>query len=187
MIDRVLIAIIKNLNDELKSILNTENSPVILTTLVEQSGSQPVGTENKIVCTVVNLVQEKMYSEHAVYHKSTEQNPAIKLNLYLLISANFNSQNYKDGLRILSAVIGFFQTKRVFVPANTPNLPQQVEKVTLEIHNLELNELSHFWGAIGAKYMPSIIYKLRMISISQDRIKQIVPDVKRVEDDLGLN
>lgn len=187
MIDRTLAAIIKNLNDDLKSILNTENAPVILTNLVEQSGSTPVGTENKIVCTVVSLVQEKLYSEHPTFNRSVDQNPAINLNLYLLFSANYNSQNYTDGLRILSAVIGFFQNKKLFVPANTPNLPQQVEKLTLEIHNLELNELSHFWGAIGAKYMPSVIYKMRMISITQNRIKQIVPDVKRVQNDLGLS
>ena len=52
-----------------------------------------------------------------------------------------------------------------------------LEKLTMEIFNLPINELSHIWSGIGAKYVPSIIYKIRMLTIQEEIIKKEVPSV----------
>jgi len=55
--------------------------------------------------------------------------------------------------------------------SNTPQLSPKIEKLTFEIVNLDMQSLNQLWGTIGGKYMPSILYKVRMLSFDQKYIK----------------
>jgi hypothetical protein len=89
----------------------------------------------------------------------------------LLLSANFQQSNYEEGLGLLSAAISFFQYTAVLNHQNTPELDSSVEKLVFEIVNLNIQELSQIWGIHGGKYLPSVLYKVRTVTISEDIVQ----------------
>ncbi|MCB0375966.1 MAG: DUF4255 domain-containing protein, partial [Sinomicrobium sp.] len=99
--------------------------------------------------------------------------------IYLLLSMLFNEKQYPEGLKWLSGAIGFFQSHPVFNHENMSDFPASIRKVTCEIVNLNIQDMSHFWGALGAKYQPSIIYKLRMLSIQEGDIPEVLPQIQQ--------
>ena len=103
----------------------------------------------------------------------------------MLAAANYNAENYNEALKLLSTVIGVFQSQPYFEKADFPNMEAPLEKLTFEIFNLPINELSHIWNGIGAKYVPSLIYKVRMITIDQDAKTDFIPDTTGLQGNLN--
>ena len=92
--------------------------------LINLDGSVTNNIENKVVISVINLEHEKTVKHMGGYiaddqGKFGKVNPPIYLNLYLLISANYNSENYLEALKMLSTVIGFFSVLINFYTRNT--------------------------------------------------------------------
>ena len=85
-----------------------------------------------------------------------------------MVGASFDSKLNKEALKFLSAAISFFQHKKVFTPVDTPSLDSSIDKVIFEIVNLDYKDLSSVFGTLGAKYMPSVMYKMRMVTIEED-------------------
>lgn len=50
--------------------------------------------------------------------------------------------------------------------------------LTIESSNLEANELSHLWAAIGSKIVTSVLYNLRLSVIEDIAIKKSVTTIK---------
>ena len=87
-------------------------------------------------------------------------------------------------------IIEFFQGHSVFDRSNTPMLSSNIDKVTLDYVNLDFNELNNLWSLIGAKYIPSTVYKLRMLTFNQNMIREDVPGIIKgadALDDLASN
>jgi hypothetical protein len=110
-------------------------------------------------------------------------NPEIRLNIYILLAANFT--NYKTGLQFISAGIRFFQSKNVFTPGNTPGLDSSIEKIIVDLYTLSLEQQHHLWGILGSKYLPSVMYRLRMVIINENSNFGDVPLVERVQYNLN--
>lgn len=180
MIDKALNIITDFLNQELKMVYGLSSDVVIASSLVNPDGSVSKNIENKIVVSVINIEQETFIKTssnyktdgNTIYHKAV---PPINLNLYLLISANYDSSNYLESLKMLSTVITSFQANPYFNKNEHPNMAAPLEKLTLEIYNVPITEQSHIWSGIGAKYLPSIVYRLRMITLQEERIKKEIP------------
>ena len=105
------------------------------------------------------------------------------MNLYLLLSANYNADNYIEALKMLSTVIGVLQATKVFKHDTHPELDSSIGQLSFEIYNVPVQELSHVWSGIGAKYVPSIVYKVRMISIYKQQIQEQVAGVGGLQAD----
>lgn len=182
MIDKALNIITDFLNQELKMVYGLSSDVVIVSSLVNPDGSVSKNIENKIVVSVINIEQETFLKSLSNY-KPTAGNlygkvaPPINLNLYLLISANYSSSNYLESLKMLSTVITSFQANPYFAKNEHPNMAALLEKLTLEIYNVPITELSHIWSSIGANYIPSIVYRARIITLQEDRIKKEIPPV----------
>ncbi len=175
MIEKALSFIAEYLNNELKLTFGLDDNVVALSSLINPDGSITENIENKIILTVINLEQETTVKLNRQYIQDQQSfakvAPPIYLNVYLLVAANYSSVNYMEALKILSRVIGVFQTNTYFNGQQQADFPQELEKLTLEIFNIPINELSHIWSGIGAKYVPSIIYKVRMITIDGGVVK----------------
>ena len=52
-----------------------------------------------------------------------------------------------------------------------------LEKLSLELLNLSIHEVNNVWSILGAKYMPSIVYKVRMLAVQENWIAERVPTV----------
>lgn len=170
MIHNILQVISKDLNTFLKMRFQSSEDIVLLSELVNNAdGSFAVAGENKMVCTLMNVEQERLHANSPMGAKAM-LNPPFNLNLYVLFSAFYNPANYFEALKALSYTIGFFQSKPLFTPANTPNLDPGVDKITIELANTNVEDQSSMWTAIGAKHLPCALFKIRMLSISADRM-----------------
>lgn len=165
MIYSVLNTISDKLNAYLKTRFGIAEDKAILSNIVNQSGNPAIAEVDKMVITLVNVQEETVSSRK---NSSDYGRRPINLNMYVLISAYFDDNNYPEALKFLSACLSFFQANNVFSPANTPDLHPNIDKLTFEIVNQDLQNQSHLWGTLGGKYMPSVIYKVRMITLKED-------------------
>ena len=187
MIAKALTFVSDFLNREVKMNFGIDEDRVVVSSLINPDGTVTENVENKIVISVINLEHETTMKSLGNYVGSGADfgkvSPPVYLNLYLLISANYNSGNYLEALKMLSAVVGIFQSNTFFTKQDNPDMPDPLNKLTFEIFNLPINELSHIWSGIGAKYVPSIIYKVRMITLREDLVQKEVSGVSGLKGD----
>lgn len=186
MISKALTFISDFLNSEIKLTHGIDEDRVVVGSLINPDGTVTENIENKVIISVINLEHETVAKSLGNYINADgnsfgKVSPPVYLNLYLLVSANYNAGNYLEALKMLSTVISVFQANTYFTQQHHPEMKSPLEKLTLEIFNLPINELSHIWSGIGAKYVPSIIYKVRMISFKDDNISKEIPGLSGVQ------
>ncbi len=162
-----------------------------------ESTTSGVNFDDKIVFTLVNIEEEstlknapfvkKEFSNPAQY-----ENPPVFLNLYLLITAcnkSADNKSYTDALERLSLVIAFFQSKNSFSSASSVSgttaafTSEDVLQLSIrhEIYTLTFEQVNHLWGTLGGKQMPFVMYKLRLIAITQRKLLREVPLIEEIE------
>lgn len=80
-----------------------------------------------------------------------------------MFMANFSAKNYSDGLAAISYVISFFQQNPWFNQASAPDLGPEINKISMEMANLDPVDINYVMGMLGTKYLPSVFYKLRLL------------------------
>lgn len=163
MIHLALNTIIQELNSYLRQASAIPEDKAILSDLVDQEGSMAFSGKNKVVGMLTAIGHE-----HTTPYQSppgtARPNPPVLLNLNLLFAAYFPS-DYPEALRFISLTLAFFQNKQVFTHQNSPDLPSGIEKLTVELNDLDQQAQNQLWSAIGTKMMPSISVKVRMLSL----------------------
>ena len=86
------------------------------------------------------------------------------------ITAGTTATIQADQADIDAGTIGFFQAHPVFDRASAPELDARFERLTMEIENLNTTELSNLWGILGSRYLPSVLYRLRMVTIDEGQV-----------------
>ncbi|RAJ06503.1 uncharacterized protein DUF4255 [Chitinophaga skermanii] len=173
----------KLLRDQLDSYIQTQSpsadSHVVLDNVATlETPDRPPGAEERVILSMVNI-EEEATLKNGMHFSSRNQsvaysNPPLHLNLYMLVSANY--KNYEDALLRLSQVLQFFQGKNSFTLQNSPsesniNLGEEAARLQLilELFSLSFEQLNHLWGALGGKQMPSVLYKVRQVTITENR------------------
>lgn len=188
MIGDTLQLIADQLNTFFKFRFDTEEDKVVLDTIVNPDGQVEVSNLNKVVITLINIQQEKLtrnynsYKSHA-NNEFSKAKPVVTINLFVAISCLFSEHNYSQALTFLSAVINFFQNKYAFTHENTPLLNQSIGKLIFEMENFSAQEMSHLWGVIGSKYVPSVVYKVSVFNYTGSEIDHIIPATIKPESD----
>jgi hypothetical protein len=183
LIGKVLELIRQKLDEYFKVADSRAEEWVILSNIVDQEGRMFAAAKDKIVMMLVNIKHETVISTYTAAAKSRTSAyqvvPApIYIDLYVLFFANFYDDNYRQGLAMISRTISFFQQNPWFNAANMPDLPPAIDRLTMEISNLDLLEVNYLMGLIGAKYLPSIYYKLRMLPFTSEAILGVVSPVE---------
>jgi hypothetical protein len=181
MIDKALKFILAELNNYLDASFPGNEKTAVLASLSNPDDSVPLGIDNKLVLTLVNIERETAVGstgfvsrQGAAYGKT---NPTLFLNLYVLLSASY-ANNYADGaLRMLSHAMAFFQAKWGFDPQNSADFPPGMSQLSMEVVSLSMSELSTLWAVLGANYLPSVVYKLRMVTVQEDWVITPIPGV----------
>jgi Pvc16 N-terminal domain len=153
---------------------------VVLGNLVDHEGKPFPGAENKLVMFLGNVEYEASMSlpgRTAQLNGDTYVSVAAPrlINVWLLFVANFYNQSYPDGLDILSRTIAFFQQHPRFTHDSDPALDPRIEKLTVEMVNLDFMQLNYVMSMTGAKYLPMVCYKMRMIPFTSEAIQATVP------------
>jgi hypothetical protein len=159
---------------------------VILSDVADHEGHAHEEAKNKIVMLLANIQHETVISTYApavpaggnTYSIVT---PPLYIDLFVLFFANFYDKRYSDGLGMISGTISFFQQNPWFTHQNLPGLDPAIEKLTFEITNLDLVDLSYLMGMLGTKYLPSVYYKVRMLPFRGPLIQGEVPAVQGLE------
>jgi len=185
MIATALKYVTEFLNKKIKLQYGLDSNPVVLSSLINPDGTVTENIENKLILSLINIEQETAVNNTQQYHPAGDGSfdkkaPPISLNLYLLASANYDSKNYPEALKMISTLIGVFQANPYLNPENDPDMPSSIDLLRFEIFNIPIKELSHIWSGIGAKYVPSIIYKVRMLTIQEDQITDEIPGISGV-------
>ena len=108
-----------------------------------------------------------------------KQKRPLCLNLKVLVSSNFES-NYEDALKYLGKVIGFFHTNNVFSHENSPTLDQDIQRLIVEINPNDTDDMYHIWSMAGISYLPSIIYRVRMLAFASE-VSKVLPALKGMQ------
>lgn len=148
------------LNDFLKKKLNTNESKVILNRVVNADGSPPKENDNKIVFTLINIEEEISLQQTALKVNTTNKIGKNFHTIYILVHSNF--EYYAESLELLDFTIDFFIENPIFNEASSPNFPVELERVRLEPINLTIEQICSLWSSIGAKYQPSVLYRVRI-------------------------
>lgn len=186
MIGETLQVIADQLNAFFKLRFDTEEDKVSLNSVVSPDGNIDIDNYDKVLVTLVNVQQEKLTRNFKSY-KSHQNNqfsgkkPAVTIHLFIAVCCLFSENNYQQALTFLSSVIEFFQNKYAFTRSNTPSLNNRIEKITFEIENFTSQEVSHLWGVIGTKYVPSIIYKVSVINYTGGDIDRVIPGTSKAD------
>jgi len=105
--------------------------------------------------------------------------PPVNVNVTILFSAYFTSENYLEGLKFISSTIAFFQSRSgLFNPQNTPALAGVISGLNAELISLDYRDASNLWGLLGAKYLPSVLYKVKTLPIKHE---MPTPDVSVIK------
>jgi hypothetical protein len=171
MIHNVVPSVVASLNEFIRNELNLQEDMVVLTNPVDLKGNLNTQIDNKL-CVFLQHLEEERLIKNGSYQANSGMNPPMHFSLYLMFVANFPDPNYLEALRYISLVLEYFQGIRVFDKSNTPMLSANVDKISLEYVNLDFKELSNVWGLIGLKYMPSVIYKLKLLSFTNFLIRE---------------
>jgi hypothetical protein len=111
-------------------------------------------------------LREQMPSRMIVGGREVVMPPPLKLNLVVVLAARF--QQYDQALRTLSLVLAFFQSHPLFTPADNPDLPAGVDRLAIELQSYGPEQLNQMWTCFGAKHLPAIVYRLRMVVLQDD-------------------
>lgn len=181
MIHNTLSFLAEQVNQYLDRGLSSASDIAEIGSLKQSDGSPSF---DKLGMTLVAIDRETTISS-GYDLKGVTQDAVIRqkrplcLNLKVLVSSNFEN-NYDDALKHLSNVISFFHTNNVFTQENSPTLDQNIEKLIIEINPNDTDDMYHIWSMAGISYLPSIIYRVRMIALSS-LVEEELPPIKEIQ------
>ena len=180
MIDSAVTQVAGRLNEFLKRHANVTYDIVRTSNLSELDGTAVTDTENKVLVFLVNVERETLPFNNLPTRtgvgRSADSSPSVHLTLSIMFAANFSGRHYPDALKFLANSVSFFQRNPIFDHSNTPDLESRIDRLVLDIENLSITDLSNLWGILGGKYVPSILYKMRMVTFNaRDVISQTPP------------
>jgi hypothetical protein len=170
------------LNQFLRNRFGLDESKVLLNGLIEANGAVPLANQNKIVISLINIEKEtaKPFYERNKKLAGGEYsavNPAERYNLDILISASFDE--YTEALKFLNASIVFFQANTAVEAHSFPGMPSGLTKLEFDIEKITYHQMQSLWTAMGAKYQPSVIYKMRLVTIQADETQGFTPAISK--------
>ena len=168
---------------------------VVLSGLMKPDGTFALSTEGndifRIIVTLINVEEDRIAESQNFYEKVNNKihitNPPLNINAYVLFSVF--ASNYLTSLRLLSYILSFFQSSLVFENDRYPHLNAKVEadkpwqkisKIIPTLHSTTFEQQNNLWAALGAKYMPSVIYKIRTMTFTDDQPKMETPPIKEI-------
>ena len=186
MIDQVLEVTRKEVNDYIDDKLGgaAGENRVVLTSFVDDSGNIAI-PDDSVGLIMLNIEEEKQLKMTGLVQKQQSENtssfinPAVNLNLHIMFASHFNQ--YDESLKHISYIISFFQQKPYFDSDNTPAIATlETSRLLFDWTTINLEQLHYIWSVLGTRYLPSVIYKVRMLSIQSQESTKDVANIKEI-------
>lgn len=183
MLDSAVNFLAAELNLYLKRRTASSVVQVVPGGLTDDSGKWAVA-DGTIGLALVNVEEERVLRSQVPERiprngSHIVRSPELKLNLQLVFAVRHNS--YEHALRYLSYVLTFFQAHPVFRPEEFPGLAAGIEKLTLELISYGPEQLNQLWAYIGTKYLPSVVYRVRMVVLQDVEPEGIGQPITTIE------
>ncbi|WP_457355355.1 DUF4255 domain-containing protein [Roseateles sp. P5_D6] len=182
MIDAALLHIAGHLNAVLRRSHQSAEDLVAVTGLQEADGSPAAGASNRLSAFLVNLERDGVPGQPAQVIGGGERlprsAPPVHLNLLIMFAANYGGTTYPEALKLIGSTIACFQATPVLDAHNSPGLDPRLDKLALAIESLNLQEMATLWGVLGGRYLPSVLYRVRLITIDARQPDAQMPSVR---------
>lgn len=193
---KIILEYLSKLVDPLDEVIDITNIAML------NDGDDFLESKTPIVLSIVNIEEDKTQKNQSIYIKDTNDKKNIlrynQPTQYLILSLLFSSYNkdlskYLDGIDKLKNIISYFQQNNSFYYKNDDSEMigyttflsktdlEQVNytKITMELVSLSMEQLNQMWSYLGSKYMPSVLYKMRLCPIQsattiQEKVIQTV-------------
>jgi hypothetical protein len=174
MINETLKFLSEEINKYLSLKLGPNTDPrLVLGNVAKAMDSESNGTNalsNKAILTLVNIEEDRIARQQENYVKTesgvTYKSPPLYLNLFILFS--INRTEYGESLKWIAHVIQYFQYQNVFTPISHPALDSRIQKIVVDLYSLNFEQINHLWSTLGGKYLPSVLYKIRQVTLDED-------------------
>lgn len=147
--------------------------------ITSEGTDKGVFPENTVTPFLINVSEDRKFRNADQYKGVTSNNiktgfnPEIRIELLILFVSNF--KDYDQALRSLSYTIKFFQANRIFTPENSPLLfEENIEKLIMELVSIPLEEQNQVWHSLNTSYLPSVLYRVRLLSYIDDESIEFV-------------
>ncbi|TXD85073.1 DUF4255 domain-containing protein [Subsaximicrobium wynnwilliamsii] len=165
-----IVPVLEFIKDRIESFSGTSNSVSVGNVGLLSDDEFKSVNFSKIFITVLKIDEERLANNKNVYFikdgnddYSKRSNPQKSFSLNLLFAACSSNARYTDSLQRLEKVLECFQEQHIYeIPL--PGRPENLQ-IVLEIQNMDLNQQNQLWSIIGGKYLPSVIYKVKLIPI----------------------
>lgn len=183
MLDRVLTFFANEINGYLHSQTSDVSEIIVPSSIVDENGKYS-SADDTVAINIINIEEESVLKQQLPepsfkngQHVVLE--PSLKLNLFIMFAANFKL--YDQALKYISHILTYFQARRIFVPQQYPALSSSegdtIERLAVELQGLNYDQLNQIWAYIGAKQLPSIVYKVRMICLQEKTQTNVLPSI----------
>lgn len=179
------------LRDELNSYILARSGAaaveVKLTRVADAAGGYAF-SEETIGISLINIEEERTVREQRPTHAIIDGQhvmlePEIKLNLHVLFAANF--KQYDQALKFIAHVITFFQVHPVFAGSRDAALDPRIEKMMVDLQSLNYEQFNQIWASIGAKQLPCVVYKVRMVVLQDAEPGEVRPSITSLATNIG--
>lgn len=138
--------------------------------ITEPNGTLSIPADSVGMC-VFNIDEERITRTAGIAPNragahSTAARPEVRLNLHVLFAAHFT--RYESALDHIGWILGFFQTRHVFSPRNTPGMDPSWSEVSVELHPLNLEQQHQLWSTLRASLLPFICFQVRPVVLHEE-------------------
>ncbi|MDJ0822525.1 MAG: DUF4255 domain-containing protein [Paracoccaceae bacterium] len=181
MLNNVLTFLTRTLDRHVRNAAS-QDALVLLASLSDRGEDGAPDVSGKLALTLVNIEREAAAPTPTIRKDNdllVKSRPPLHLNLFLLVSAAAatGDKGYEQALGRLGRAMEFFQSNATMTAQSMPEFPDGLDRLTVEFVNLDMQSLNYLWGNLGGRYVPSALYKIRMLTIQPD---QIVGDVQPI-------
>lgn len=193
MIDKALVLLRDELDKYIDLSIGAAEVVVDNIGLLETASADTL--TKRIVITLVNVEEESTLKNNTPLRKglgmsTIYENPPVYLNLYVLITCNYSGDDYVHALERLSAIVKFFQSRNSFSYSSLgggllPADPDLLDlRFTLELYTLTFEQINHLWGSLGGRQTPFVMYKLRLVALTERAVVRQVPVIEEIDSHL---
>lgn len=128
-------------------------------------GSEGEQCPNKVIISLVNLEREASgdgcYMQRTATGYAGKRQPLL-LNMHIMLAAVYENRRYAEALSVLSDTLTFIHSMPRFEANGRIYTVELVPMSTMDLHNI--------WTTMGGQYYPSVICKMRGLTIDSAQI-----------------
>ena len=147
------------LNKKLKAV---DNNWQVKLGPIEKEGQ----SEEGLLITLVRIEEETSTKKQTAFHRTSKTsgyyaNPDVCANLFILISSH---ASYEIALKQINDTIYYLNS--IYRYEEDSNFSDEIKKLSIELQSPTAEQWNSMWQTLGGKVVPSVLYKVRMITIS---------------------